>query len=403
MLGPRPAGRSHGRRRHRRPRAVAGADHADLLGRPLAGGRAVPPPERAPRGGRGDTAGPLPRPRLGPAPRWRRRGGGARTRRERPRPGRRGDRCRDRRTRARRPGATPVLRRRRGLGCRRVRPSPRRRQRCDPPRRCPLRLRARDDDRHGHGRHRPRVRRRGRGPSPPPDRAGPRLRHVPLGAPPAGPGRVDATGGAGARPLPRPRPLAVVRLAGLRPDAPAGVVRARRPRPRGARQRLPLLPADVGRPARCPGRGRRARPVHRCTGQCRGHRQRLALPRPHPYDSVPGGLTMAELLLLGMTHYPPLAAVDDDMAALMRMMLADPGIPAAAKDPATWAPEARAEWGDDEARSPAAAPRAVLCDGFTRLRAELEAFAPDALVVWGDDQYENSREDVIPPYALLAF
>ena len=101
---------------------------------------------------------------------------------------------------------------------------------------------------------------------------------------------------------------------------------------------------------------------------------------------------MAELLLLGMTHYPPLAAVDDDMAALMRMMLADPGIPAAVKDPATWAPEARAEWGDDEARSAAAAHRAVLCDGFTRLRAELDAFAPDALVVWGDDDRVVPRE-----------
>ena len=37
---------------------------------------------------------------------------------------------------------------------------------------------------------------------------------------------------------------------------------------------------------------------------------------------------MAELLLLGMTHYPPLAAKDDDMAGLLRGMLKDPGIPA---------------------------------------------------------------------------
>jgi hypothetical protein len=112
---------------------------------------------------------------------------------------------------------------------------------------------------------------------------------------------------------------------------------------------------------------------------------------------------MAELLLVGMTHYPPLAAVDDDMAGLMRMMLADPGIPATAKDPATWSAEARAEWGDDEARGSAATHRALLRDGFARVRAELDAFAPDALLVWGDDQYENFREDVIPPYALLAF
>jgi hypothetical protein len=112
---------------------------------------------------------------------------------------------------------------------------------------------------------------------------------------------------------------------------------------------------------------------------------------------------MAELLLLGMTHYPPLAAVDGDMAGLMRVMLADPGIPEAAKDPASWSAEARAEWGDDEGRSSAAAHRAVLRAGFSRLRTELDAFAPDALLVWGDDQYENFREDVVPPYALLAY
>jgi hypothetical protein len=112
---------------------------------------------------------------------------------------------------------------------------------------------------------------------------------------------------------------------------------------------------------------------------------------------------MAELLLLGMTHYPPLAAVDDDMAGLMRMMLADPGIPEEAKNPASWSAEARAQWGDDEGRSAAAEHRSALRAGFSRLRAELDTFAPDALLVWGDDQYENFREDVIPPYALLAY
>jgi hypothetical protein len=112
---------------------------------------------------------------------------------------------------------------------------------------------------------------------------------------------------------------------------------------------------------------------------------------------------MAELLLLGMTHYPPLSAKDEQMAGLMAMMLADPGIPDGVKDPSTWAPEARAEWGTDRGATAAAAHRATLRAGFERQRAELEAFAPDALLVWGDDQYENFREDVIPPYALLAF
>jgi Catalytic LigB subunit of aromatic ring-opening dioxygenase len=112
---------------------------------------------------------------------------------------------------------------------------------------------------------------------------------------------------------------------------------------------------------------------------------------------------MGDLLLLGMTHYPPLAATDADMAGLLRGILKDPGIPAEVKDPATWSPAMQAEWADDEARSSAVAHRAELLAGFAKLRGELEAFQPDAILVWGDDQYENFREDIIPPYALLAF
>ena len=43
------------------------------------------------------------------------------------------------------------------------------------------------------------------------------------------------------------------------------------------------------------------------------------------------------------------------------------------------------------------------CAGCDRVRAAIDAFAPDALVVVGDDQYENFREDVIPPFTVLAY
>jgi hypothetical protein len=112
---------------------------------------------------------------------------------------------------------------------------------------------------------------------------------------------------------------------------------------------------------------------------------------------------MAELLLVGVTHYPPLAWRDEDMAAILRTILQDPGIPPEAKDPAGWPEEMRAEWGDDEARSSAAAHRARLVAGFDRARAAIERFDPDFLLVWGDDQYENFKEDLVPPYALLAY
>jgi Catalytic LigB subunit of aromatic ring-opening dioxygenase len=112
---------------------------------------------------------------------------------------------------------------------------------------------------------------------------------------------------------------------------------------------------------------------------------------------------MADLLLMGMTHYPLLATTDAEMAALLRTLMKDPAIPDGLADPANWSPEMQAEWGDDEARSSAATHRAALLDGFAECRKSLEAFKPDFLLVWGDDQYENFKEDIIPPYALLAY
>jgi len=112
---------------------------------------------------------------------------------------------------------------------------------------------------------------------------------------------------------------------------------------------------------------------------------------------------VAEVLLLGMTHYPLLATTDEHMADLLRMTLQDPGMPESAKDPSTWGQAMQAEWGDDKAVASAAVHRAALLAGFDEVRTALEAFDPDAILVWGDDQYENFREGVIPPYALLAY
>ena len=112
---------------------------------------------------------------------------------------------------------------------------------------------------------------------------------------------------------------------------------------------------------------------------------------------------MADLLLLGMTHYPLLATTDDMMAALLRNTLKDPLIPVDAANSANWSPAMQAEWRNDEARTSAAGHRAALRAGFEEARVALEEFQPDAILVWGDDQYENFREDIIPPYALLAY
>lgn len=112
---------------------------------------------------------------------------------------------------------------------------------------------------------------------------------------------------------------------------------------------------------------------------------------------------MAEILGMGMTHYPPLAGRDETMAGLLRGTLRDPDIPAEEKDPSRWSAAMQAEWGDDEGRAAAAVHRAELVKHLDRCRQALDEFAPDAIVVWGDDQYENFREEVVPPFCVLAY
>ena len=112
---------------------------------------------------------------------------------------------------------------------------------------------------------------------------------------------------------------------------------------------------------------------------------------------------MAAIQLLGMTHYPPFGWNDDSMSGLAHMILADPAIPSEAKDPARWPEPMRAEWGTDGGKSAAPAHRAQLIEGLDRVRAALDAFDPDVILVWGDDQYENFREDIVPPFSILAY
>jgi hypothetical protein len=64
---------------------------------------------------------------------------------------------------------------------------------------------------------------------------------------------------------------------------------------------------------------------------------------------------MAEILGLGLTHYPLLSVTDEHMADLLRWTLRDPDIPTAAKDPTNWPALMRREWADDGGTSAATA------------------------------------------------
>ena len=111
---------------------------------------------------------------------------------------------------------------------------------------------------------------------------------------------------------------------------------------------------------------------------------------------------MAEILALGISHYPPLSGHDERMATILRRMLQNPDLPPKLRTPEGWPAPMQAEWGDDEGKTSAAKHRAALVGWMDRTRAALDAFKPDFVLLWGDDQYENFREDIIPPYCIAA-
>ena len=112
---------------------------------------------------------------------------------------------------------------------------------------------------------------------------------------------------------------------------------------------------------------------------------------------------MAEILGLGLSHYPPLSTPDAMMSGILRTTLKDPGIPDSAKDPANWPDVMRAEWANDMGTAAAGLHRAAMVAQFRRVREELDRFNPDLVLIWGDDQYENFKEDIIPPFTICAY
>jgi Catalytic LigB subunit of aromatic ring-opening dioxygenase len=112
---------------------------------------------------------------------------------------------------------------------------------------------------------------------------------------------------------------------------------------------------------------------------------------------------MGAILGLGMTHFPPLAGTDQNMGRILARVLEDPGLPPEYRDPAAWPEAMRQEYGADAGKSAAPRHRQALVEGFRRMRRHLDDFAPDVVLIWGDDQYENFKEDVIPPFCVMAY
>ncbi len=111
---------------------------------------------------------------------------------------------------------------------------------------------------------------------------------------------------------------------------------------------------------------------------------------------------MGEILGLGMTHFPPLGGRDEGMAGILKRALEDPALPERYRRPSGWPEAMRREYGSDEGRSAAVQHREFLVTHFRKMRRLLDDFRPDFIVLWGDDQYENFKEDIIPPFCVLA-
>ena len=111
---------------------------------------------------------------------------------------------------------------------------------------------------------------------------------------------------------------------------------------------------------------------------------------------------MGQLLGLGITHYPPLC-YKGNLSRRIKLLLADPLLPEPLRSPANWHPTMRAQWSTDEGLSHSEQHRSDMIHHFRKIRAELDAFEPDFVLLWGDDQYENYREDCVPPFSVLAY
>ena len=109
---------------------------------------------------------------------------------------------------------------------------------------------------------------------------------------------------------------------------------------------------------------------------------------------------MGEILGVGTTHYPPLISPDEDRSfPLTRTLRNNDKVPEDMKSPTNWPVAMRVEYGEDEGFKSAQKHRERLLKGFRQIRTAIDDFKPDIVLIWGDDQYENFKEDIIPPSA----
>jgi hypothetical protein len=112
---------------------------------------------------------------------------------------------------------------------------------------------------------------------------------------------------------------------------------------------------------------------------------------------------MAEILCAGVTHHPGFLGPDTNIAGLLRSTLKTDRVPERLKNIANWPAGMQKEWGDDQGAHAATLHRQQIWAGFEAVRQKIREFNPDFIVIWGDDQYEQFREDCVPPFNVFIF
>lgn len=108
---------------------------------------------------------------------------------------------------------------------------------------------------------------------------------------------------------------------------------------------------------------------------------------------------MGEVLGVGITHYPPLLGKPETYANILRRTLRSPVVPEEMKDPKRWPAPMQEEYADELERAKEHQERHIAA--LRKVRKAIDAFRPDAVIIFGDDQYENFREDIIPPFNIF--
>ncbi len=108
---------------------------------------------------------------------------------------------------------------------------------------------------------------------------------------------------------------------------------------------------------------------------------------------------MGEIMGVGLTHYPPLLANPDSYANLVRMVAKSPMVPPEMKNPENWPEPMQKEYANEKVLAVQHQERMI--EAFRQVRRAIDDFGPDGVIIFGDDQYENFREDCIPPFCVF--